>query len=374
MTYISKITTLLLALSLLAVWSITTYAVNAGDEIDEIDSFLNDILWETDEELAPTDTTDTKAVADTKEEKKDEDHDSAEEILDQIDDDKWAYAEDKISIQAQNMKETSVEFLTTKATYDNKDVAEYRIYFSEKTLATQKTNLIKDVVVKSKPSSDKNKVVLTLDNLKPQTKYFVVVSPIHPTDPTNEPLTMITDETSFTTKSTAPAPAPAKEEVPADDNAAASGNTAPAPAVPAGPKPTDKIFNSVAYTTTNNNVTITRDNKTTGIDKVEVSLRHQGESSYTNLGAPKFSAGKYSFNVDKSGNYFLKLKGQDTKNAYVGKEHVQTIKVTEVKTPTQNDQPVVTNAPKVGPTTDLLIGLLIFSMVVYMMYRFRRID
>lgn len=370
MSLLPKTIGLFISLILWLSLSSLTFAVNAGDEIDEIDSFLNDILGETDDELeapAPDPTPD----ADTP---KDEDHDSAEEILDQIDDDKWAYVEEKITIQPQNIKETSVEFVTTKATYDGKDVEKYRIYFSEKTLATQKTNLIKDVVVTAKPASNKNKVTLMLDKLKPETKYFVVVSPIHPTDPTNEPLTMITDETSFTTASTAPPPAPKPATPPANADAK-TWAAAPAPAAPTGPKPTDKVFNAVAYTATNNNVALTWDSKPIeGVDKVEVSLRHQWESSYTNLGTPKFVAGKFSFNVDKSGNYFLKLKAKDTKNGYVGKEHVQTIKVTEAQSPTQNDQPVVTNAPKVWPTTDLLIWLLIFSMVVYMMYRFRRID
>jgi len=67
------------------------------------------------------------------------------------------------------------------------------------------------------------------------------------------------------------------------------------------------------------------------------------------------------------------MKGKDASGNDVGREHIQTVKVAEVKNPTENNQPVVTNPPKVGPTTDLIIGMLILGMIVYMMYRFRRI-
>ena len=52
----------------------------------------------------------------------------------------------------------------------------------------------------------------------------------------------------------------------------------------------------------------------------------------------------------------------------VGKEHIQTMKIEEVETPEE----VVEAAPEVGPTTDMIIALLVLSFIVYMVYRFRR--
>ena len=61
-------------------------------------------------------------------------------------------------------------------------------------------------------------VQVSLANLSPGTKYYVVVSPIHPTDPTIEPLDVITKELFFETKTTAPAAEEKKEEPAAKDD------------------------------------------------------------------------------------------------------------------------------------------------------------
>jgi hypothetical protein len=64
------------------------------------------------------------------------------------------------------------------------------------------------------------------------------------------------------------------------------------------------------------------------------------------------------------------MRALDTQGNLIGKEHIQTVKVDGVQAPAQ---PVQT-APQVGPTTDLIIGLMIFAAIIYLVYRFRRIE
>lgn len=63
----------------------------------------------------------------------------------------------------------------------------------------------------------------------------------------------------------------------------------------------------------------------------------------------------------------IALNGQ---GEVVGKEHIQTVKIEEVEAPAE---PVET-APQVGPASDMIIGLLVFAMMIYFVYRFRRIE
>lgn len=299
-----------------------------------------------------------------KKEKICENHDSAEEILDQMDDEKWKYVWKK-QIKIKNINETSADLITTIAQFDEKDVETYRVYYSEKSLSTQKLDLIKDIAISAKSiDGDKENISLKLEKLKPKTKYYVVVSPIHPSDPTNEPLTMVTDEVSFTTKDNTPAKQE-KEEPKKDD-------TAPAANEKKTPSANEKVFSNVTYTNTDNTINLNWDSGIEWIDKVEVHLRHQWESSYSNIWTPLFKAWKFTFNVDKSWNYFLKLKWVDKTGNSAWREHIQTVKVASVTAPTNNPEPVVTNPPKVWPTTDIMIWLIILWIIFYMMYRFRK--
>lgn len=393
-TYLSTI-----LMTVVGIWLF--WIVEAQEIEDDLWSFLNEILaaeeetfWEW-EDTENADNTEPAEAAQAEE--KAEDHDSAEDILNQVDDDKRSYAED-LSIKVQKRNPTSVELYTSKALYDGEEVEKYRAYYSEKTLWTQKLDLIKDIIItrKALAGNNKNKVSLTLKNLKPETTYYIVVSPIHPTDPSNEPLTMITDEISFTTTAVAPPkeekPVEKKEEPtkqPAAEEKAEPKNTAQAeekkepaaeakqpanqPAEQAWPKPTDVIFKSVNYTNNDSNITLTRNkNGQPAVQKAEVHLRHQWESAYTNIWAPMFNAWKFSFNVSKTGNYFLKLKWMNAQGDYVGKEHIQTVKVSNIVDPVNNPQAVVTNPPQVGPTSTILIGLMMLWLVTYMSFRFRR--
>ena len=53
-----------------------------------------------------------------------------------------------------------------------------------------------------------------------------------------------------------------------------------------------------------------------------------------------------------------------------GKEHIQTVKIGEVKAP---EKPVEV-APQVWPTTNIIVGLMIFAFMFYFVYRFRKIE
>ena len=127
-----------------------------------------------------------------------EEHQAAEDILDELDDDMWSYsAEEEISLEA--VESTSATIKVTEILYDDKPVEKYKIYYSTETLATfQDYDQIQDVIV-SIDKVEEDMVYLMLENLAPSTKYYVVVAPVHPTDESIEPLTMISEEISFTT-------------------------------------------------------------------------------------------------------------------------------------------------------------------------------
>jgi hypothetical protein len=222
--------------------------------------------------------------------------------------------------------------------YDGIPVAKYKVYYSDRTLATfQDYDKIQDVVV-APSRTQGTSVYLDIDVLSAEETYYVVVAPVHPTDPTVEPLTMISDEVTFSTK-----------------KKAVAGNV--------------KIFDNVSYTYTDGSVSLTWTPSSEAMD-TEIHLRHQSEGAYTKIGSPKAADGKFTFSVDKSGNYFLKMIGLNGEGQAVGKEHIQTVKIEEVEAPAAPVQA----APQVGPATDMLIGLLAVSFIMYLVYRFRRIE
>ena len=296
-----------------------------------------------------------------------EDHDSAEEILDE--DEKWKYAWGAASsISVEDSTNTSAKFKITKVLYDGEETTRYRIYYSEQSLASQKLNLIKDTIVnKVDDPKDSNMVHVELKGLKPETRYYVVISPVHPTDDTIEPLEVITKELNFTTKSTAPVQEP-KEEEPSEEPTQEEPKDAEEPVEEVKKDYLTKITNSVK----DNSVTLNRDTSETDVDKVNVTLRHTGENKFTEIWSPMYKDGAFTFQVTKIGTYFLKLSALDKEWKILGSEQSKTVKVTNIPDPSQDEKVVVTNPPKVGPTTDLLIGLLIFAMMMYMVMRFRR--
>ena len=386
--------------------SIFFTAFASSTDVDELTNLLDDLLadepvvpeedewwddewdtdtdWDSDGEEQPT----TQSAEDIQEklnekEKSDnemilddevgEDHDSAQDILDE--DEKWMYAWGKDStIAINNVKEGEATFNINKVLYDGNEVLKYRIYYSEKTLASQTLSLIKDSVVsKTDDPKDANMVQVVLKNLKPDTKYYVVVSPIHPEDDSIEPLEVITKEVNFKTKSTAPVEEPAedaKEDIAKNDEEEAKEE----PAAEEKVEPNKVYINSITNSVKDNEVTLRWAANEQDVDKVEVTLRHTQESKFTTIGTPVYKNGSFNFKVTKVWTYFLKLKALDKAGKMLGtEEYRSTVKVANITDPAKSNEAVVTNAPKVGPTTDLLLGLLIFSMIMYMVMRFRRI-
>lgn len=288
------------------------------------------------EEEAPTEEASAQEAA------AEEDHNAAEDILDDMEDENWEPSSIE-DIEVDEIGADHATFIITEIMYDGTPIENYRIYYSNTTLATvQDYDQIADAVVEVEEVEDdeldEGMVKIMLENLTPETTYYVLVAPVHPTDESADPINMISDEVTFTTD---------EEEVSADT----------------------KVFDNVSYTFADNNVTVTWDPSELATT-AEVHIRHQSEGSYTLVGEPSLDEGEITFQVDKTGNYFLKLIALDGEGEPVGKEHIQTVKIDEV----EEVAPEVPTAPQVGPTANALIGLMIFAFIVYLVYRFRRIE
>lgn len=270
-------------------------------------------------------------------------HNSANKILDEASNEerKYAWVE---KIEAWDIQNNSITIKTTEVLYANKAVNEYRVYFAESSLATiQDTSKIQDNIIKPTESKD-GMVSLILNGLKENTTYYIVVSPVNPTNPSAEALSMISDEINVKTTS--------------------STNTSWTP--------TTISIENVAYTYTDNTVTITW-TPLASDTTIDVQMRHQSETSYKKVGTVKWSIGKMSFDVTKAWNYFLKMSVSDSSGNMIGKEHIQTIKVDSIQTP-KPSEPVVQTAPKVWPTSNLFFWIGLFSLLLYIVYRFRKIE
>ncbi len=319
--------------------SIVVYAQGTGE------GDLLNLLEQLEESDGAAEGTDEAAPEEAPAEEAAPEHDAAEDILNDLEDDKW----DPSSIDEIEVEEIgadSATFIITEISYDGTPIENYKIYYSNETLATvQNYDDIADAVVDVEPDMEgtdddleEGQVRIKLENLTPETTYYVLVAPVHPSDETADPISMISDEVTFTT-----------------DKDAVSADT--------------KIFDNVSYTYADSDVTVTWDPSDLA-EKTEVHIRHQSEGSYTKVGDPDMADGSISFKVDKTGNYFLKLVALDGEGNPVGKEHIQTIKIDEV----EEAAPEITTAPQVGPTANALIGLMVFSFIVYLVYRFRKIE
>lgn len=229
-------------------------------------------------------------------------------------DDKWSYSADE-SISVEEITSDSAIIKATEVLYDNAPVTKYKVYVSNNRLVSiQDYSTIEDRVLM--PEKVENRMVyLKLDNLDSEKTYYVIVSPVHPTDPTLESLTMISEEVSFTTKKPAP-----------------TSST--------------KVFTKVSYTYKDGKVTLTWTPSTVA-EKAEVSIRYKdnNETSYVKVGTPSLDKGSFSFSVDKPGSYFLKMTALDGQGNMIGQEHIQTVKIDEIKK--QPVEEVVKDAPKV---------------------------
>lgn len=362
----------------------------ASSDADELTDFLDELLAEdelpTDQEPDPEAENDPEAdpTTQTAEEIQDElnkkeneanksdaekllddeigeDHDSAQEILDE--DERWTYSsgDDESTISINKINDTNAEIHVSKVLFDGTAVDNYRVYYSEKSLASQSLSLIKDTVVKKiDDSANPDTVHLNLKWLSPDTKYYVVVSPVHPEDDSIEPLEVITKEVTFKTS--------AKVVEPKEEEKKEEVKEEPKEEEKEEPK---KYLTDVKTANTDNEVVLTRWTTMTDVKNVEVSLRHSTEDKYTTLTTADYSKGTFTFLVTKKGTYFIKLKALDKDGEILWEERTTNVNVAKIIDPSKSDEPVVANPPKVWPTTDLLIGLLIFSMIMYMMMRFR---
>jgi hypothetical protein len=324
-----KLFALLLVMQLLTISSLQVFASTTDEELAAL---LNDLEWG-----ASTANTVEEPEEVVEEPIAQEQHQAAEEILNAMDEDTWAYAgEEKIEVK--NVTTTWAHLLVTQVTYQGTPVTQYKVYYSDKTLATvQDFNQISDRVL-DVASTEGNTVTLDFDGLESNKTYYVVVAPVHPTDPAQEPLSFISDEVMFTTQ----------QEV----------------AVAAV---TEKVFENVSYTYKDSMVTVTW-TPSSAADKSQIDLRHQSEATYTKIGSPMVNEGSFSFTVSKPGTYFLKMSAMNAAGVTVGQEHIQTIKIDEVQQPAE----VVQAAPTVGPETNLMIALMLFSVIVYAGVKYRK--
>lgn len=339
-----KVISLLVILQLMLTISVSTFTYGSSSD-EDLAQLLQELEGDTqaqaepaaEEEAAQDDTAAAAEEEVVAEEAATEEHQAAEDILDSLDSDKWAYAGPE-KIEVKEVTSTGAVIVTTQVTYDGVPVTKYKIYYSDKTLATvQDFEQINDVIVDVATTSG-TEVELNFESLTENQTYYIVIAPVHPTDPTQEPLSFISDEVMFTTQQ----------------------------AVAAA---TEKVFENVSYTYADSMVTLTR-TPSSAATKADVELRHQSEATYTKVGSPTLQDGKFSFTVSKAGTFFLKMTALDASGTPVGQEHIQTVKIDEVETPTEPVQA----APQVGPTTNIMIGLLVFAVLVYFVSRFRRIE
>lgn len=327
--HMKKLFTLLLAIQLITLCSFQVFGSATDAELAEL---LNQLEWwswtVSPQAVVPEDTTAA------------EQHQAAEDILDAMDEDTWAYSwEEKIEVK--DVTSTGATIVTTQVTYNGTPVTKYKIYYSDKTLATvEDFEKITDVVV-DVDSTEGTNVLLKFEDLTPNKTYYVVVVPVHPTDVTQEPLSFISEEVMFTTKEEIVATAPTQE--------------------------IQKVFENVSYTYKDSLVTVTWTPSSVA-EKTQIELRHQSEAAYTKVWSPLVSAGTFSFTVSKPGTYFLKMSAVNADGTAVGQEHIQTIKIDEVQQPEE----VVQAAPKVWPETDLMIAIMLFSVIVYAGVKFRK--
>lgn len=316
----------------------------AGEDIDdtanEEEVVVEEPAEEVVEEPAPEQEEVTEEPAPEQEaaaEEETEEHNAAEDILDA---ESWKFLGDpRIEIRA--IEEDSVTIATRVVTYDDVAVKQYKIYYSETPLSDALENfdqiMSKDAIV---VKTENNMAEIILDGLTEDKKYYVLVAPIHPTDPTADVLEMISSEAQFKTKAGGPV---------------INTNT--------------RVFESVSYKQEGNTISVTW-TPTTIVEKGLLSIKHANEDDYMPLATVMMNQGQYSFTVTEDGTHYLLLHGVDDDGTVLWQEQVSSIKVEAFEQP---EEPVV-SAPQVGPTTDLIMALLVFGFMVYIVYRFRRVE
>jgi hypothetical protein len=132
-------------------------------------------------------------------------HNAANKVLDEATKNNWKYAGPE-KIESSMVLADAVTIKTTEVLYNGASVEKYRVYYAESSLSTiTDTSKIKDIILTPTEKKD-GMVSLKLSGLKENTTYFVVVSPVDPTNPSAEALSMISDEISVKTTTNTPAP------------------------------------------------------------------------------------------------------------------------------------------------------------------------
>ncbi len=96
-----------------------------------------------------------------------------------FDDPRWTVDWDVFDLSVSEVWQDYIDMSISKAYFNGKENKKYIIYYSEKSLASQKLSLIKDQVVIGENIDGSDMVKIKLSNsLKPLTKYYIVVTPI----------------------------------------------------------------------------------------------------------------------------------------------------------------------------------------------------
>ena len=118
-----------------------------------------------------------------------------------------------------------------------------------------------------------------------------------------------------------------------------------------------------------------------GTTKIEISVKNNDlNEDFSTVAKVLASDGKTNVTLSNAGSYTIKLLPVDeTTWLPVGTEIRKTIKVEWAATPTVNpgtpDQPTTTphpDKPKVGLESNMLFGMILLSIIWYMVFRFRK--
>lgn len=280
-----------------------------------------------------------------------EEHDAAEDILDLFWGDFEYAGPEVIEVPLATIEDTSVVIKTTKILYDGEDINQYRVYYSTNTIADfLDVNDLKEVDLNVENTME-NMVELSLKDLDPSTTYFLIIAPVDPTDTEADPLELISEEVTFKTKASTPVPTITESTLPAESWPAANG----------------MYVDDVSYTYANNKATVTW----TAMEEastIALSIKKSNSTTYTKLADVPATAGKYTFTVQEWWLHLLKVETKNANGEVFGKEQIQSIKIDEVTV----IEDVVKNAPQVGPAQNLLYGLIIFAMLMWVGVNFRK--
>lgn len=273
-------------------------------------------------------------------------HGAADDILELMDDGAWTYANGAApSAQIISTTSDSATIHTTLAMHNGLDVLNYTVFYFTAPLSTSAySDIVSKKIIWKKAWE---KVELLLNWLEKNTTYYSVVAPVNPEDESKEPLDNLTSEISFKTKN----------EIEAT------------PEPVAVPEENIEKLERVTYKTNENNVELSWEAPTNSNNKVDISLRHNDDLSYTAIGNIGVSTETFSFTVDKAWAYFIKLKMMDQNGKQIGADSNLNLSIKEFQ---KDTSPEITNPPKVGPTMDLMIALAIFAALMYIVYRVRR--